>query len=102
MFDWVAETGAFSEKLARFYFQQLISGLEYLNSHGTSHRDLKLENILLDEKFNLKIADFGFASVKPRNSTFKGTQGYMAPEVIRGEEYSGHCIDIFAAGVMLF
>ena len=101
-FDWVAETGAFTEPIARYYFKQLVSGLEYLHYNGISHRDLKLENILLDEKYNLKIADFGFASLLTKNSTWKGTTGYMAPEIYKQAEYVGSCVDIFAAGVLLF
>lgn len=89
IFEWVANTGAFSEKLARYYFHQMISGLEYLHNQGMSHRDLKLENILIDHEFKLKIADFGFASVKASNETRKGTHGYMAPEVEIGVKYNG-------------
>jgi serine/threonine protein kinase len=60
LFDFLA-LGRFSEPVARFYFRQLISGLEYLHTRGIYHRDLKPENLLLTSDFNLKIADFGFA-----------------------------------------
>lgn len=62
LFDFVALSGKFSESVARYYFRQLIDGLGYIHSQGFAHRDLKPENIFLDDKFNLKIADFGFAS----------------------------------------
>lgn len=62
LFDYVAETGAFKEKVARFYFHQLIDAIEYIHGLGYAHRDLKPENLLLDEDFNLKLADFGFAT----------------------------------------
>ena len=62
LFDYVATTGRFDEPIARFYFQQLIEGLEYVHKKGVSHRDLKPENLLFDKQFNLKIADFGFSA----------------------------------------
>jgi serine/threonine protein kinase len=62
LFDYVATTGRFSETIARFYFKQLIEGLDYVHQKGVTHRDLKPENLLFDENFNLKIADFGFAA----------------------------------------
>jgi serine/threonine protein kinase len=58
--------------------------------------------MLLDENFNLKLADFGFSSSKPLNETHKGTNGYKAPEIHLGEWYSGAGVDLFAAGVILF
>lgn len=52
----------FSDPIIRYYFRQLIDGLEYLHGEKYVHRDLKLENLLVDANFNLKIADFGYAS----------------------------------------
>lgn len=88
LFDFIAMTGKFSEEIARFYFKQLLSGLHYLHSHGFAHRDLKPDNLLLDAKFNLKIADFGFAApTKGREGdmemrTYCGTPNYQAPELL--------------------
>jgi len=62
LFDLVALGGRLEEKYARFYFKQLIEGLNYLHNAGFVHRDLKPENLMLDSNFNLKIADFGFAA----------------------------------------
>jgi serine/threonine protein kinase len=62
LFDYVAITGRFDERVARFYFRQIIEGLNYVHSKGVTHRDLKPENVLYDSNFNLKIADFGFAA----------------------------------------
>lgn len=53
--------GPFPEDLARTYFQEMLSGLEFLHRKGICHRDLKPENLLLDKDFKLKIADFGFS-----------------------------------------
>jgi serine/threonine protein kinase len=62
LFDFVSNTGRFEERIAWFYFKQLIQGLEYIHKSGITHRDLKPENLLFDQFFNLKIADFGFAA----------------------------------------
>lgn len=73
-----------------------------MNEKGISHRDLKPENILLDENFNLKIADFGFATIKHSTKSYKGTRGYMAPEIHDRKKYNGTKVDIFAAATILF
>jgi len=61
LFDFVADTGKFSEKVSRTYFHQMMNGLHYLHQKGYAHRDIKPENILLSQLYILKIADFGFS-----------------------------------------
>ncbi|CAI2367835.1 unnamed protein product [Moneuplotes crassus] len=102
LFDFIAETGYFSENVARYYFHQMCDALEHMHNNGISHRDLKPENILLDKDFNIKIADFGLASLKNQNDSFKGSGNYMAPEILLSQKYSGKCVDLFALGVILF
>ena len=102
LFDFIAQTGSFSEPVARYYFHQMIDAFEYLHSRGISHRDMKPDNIMLDDEFNLKIADFGFSSKAASNQSFKGTRSYMAPEILIGAKYHGQMVDIFAAGIILF
>lgn len=102
LFDFIAQTGRFTEETARFYFHQLCDAFEYLHGNGVSHRDMKPENIMLDTDFNLKLADFGFSSNKAQNESRKGTDSYMAPEIHMGQKYSGQCVDLFAAGIILF
>ena len=102
LFDFIAQTGSFSEPVARYYFHQMIDAFEYLHSKGISHRDMKPDNIMLDDDFNLKIADFGFSSKAASNQSFKGTRSYMAPEILIGAKYHGQMVDIFAAGIILF
>lgn len=77
--------------------------MQYIHAKGFAHRDIKLENILLDEKFNLKVADFGFvADLQFLLKTYAGTPRYMAPEILQGRPYDGSCVDLFAAGNILF
>ena len=102
LFDFIAETGRFSEETARYFFHQMVSALEYLHTQGVSHRDIKPENMMLDSDYNLKVADFGFSSTQALNETKRGTDGYMAPEIYKGVQYSGPCVDLFATGIILF
>ena len=74
----------------------------HMQEKGYSHRDLKFENILIGKNYCLKLADMGFASQACVNTSYKGTQGYMAPEIVAGEDYQGVMADIFSAGVILF
>mmetsp|Transcript_65793 Transcript_65793/g.91058 ORF Transcript_65793/g.91058 Transcript_65793/m.91058 type:complete len:170 (+) Transcript_65793:306-815(+) len=108
-FDYIAiPGGAVSESVARHYFKQLLSGLDHMHKAGCVHRDLKLENLMLDKDFALKIADFGFSA--PTNgrdnkgflTTYCGTKAYMAPELFLNKPYDGSKLDIFCAGLILF
>jgi serine/threonine protein kinase len=108
LFDFIFHTGALTERQARYYFRQLIAGLEHIHFQGFAHRDLKLQNVLLSEDKTLKIADFGFAKAFPNGDPGKclrtclGTKGYQAPEIVEGKPYLGQAVDIFACGVILF
>lgn len=95
LYQYVNSTGAFSEKICRYFFKQMLMGLHYLHTRGLCHRDLKPENILLDKNFNVKIVDFGFAAPLAGrtgsgfNTTKLGSPMYMAPEILYGENYQG-------------
>jgi serine/threonine protein kinase len=94
-----------SEAEARVIFRQIVAGIAYCHNHNVAHRDIKLENILIDDHHRIKVIDFGFAintSPKDKHSTFCGTPSYMAPEIVNKKEYFGHCVDNWALGILLF
>jgi len=94
----------FSEARTRFHAAQVLLGLEHIHSKGIVYRDLKLENVLVDEHGHVKISDLGLAvllgdSGKVRG--YAGTPGYTAPEVVLGFQYN-HIADFFSLGVMIY
>lgn len=100
--------GKLREDVARKYFQQLISAVDYCHSRGVYHRDLKPENLLLDEYGNLKVTDFGLSALAESKHqdgllhTTCGTPAYVAPEVIHRKGYDGVKADIWSCGVVLY
>lgn len=91
LFDLCQTMGAMGEDAGRFFLLQMVESMEYMHSRRVVHRDLKLENILIDEQLNLKIADFGFACYKSIDclKSYRGTMTYMAPEIKEGKTYKG-------------
>ncbi|KAK7309079.1 hypothetical protein RJT34_05533 [Clitoria ternatea] len=107
LFERICNAGRLSEDEARFFFQQLISGVSYCHSMQICHRDLKLENTLLDGNPapRLKICDFGFSKSALLHSQPKstvGTPAYIAPEVLSRKEYDGKIADVWSCGVTLY
>lgn len=108
LFDIIAMSGPYAEPLARFQAKQFLETLKFMHDQGICHRDLKPENVLLDSNFDIKIADFGFATnVAGKDGTGKlvtkvGTLDYMAPEIHLGQPYDGKSDDLFAAGIIIF
>jgi len=91
------------EKLIRTYFHQLIKGLKYLHSNNIAHLDLKLENLLLGNDFQLKIADFDMSQkINTENSVSGGTPNYRAPEVWARTCKNFFAADIYSVGVCLY
>ena len=92
LFDYLAEKGRLSEDETKLLFGQLCLAVAYLHDKGIVHRDLKLENILLDERCRIKLGDFGFTREFERGTfmeTFCGTTGYASPEMLQGKKYQG-------------
>ncbi|XP_054806538.1 serine/threonine-protein kinase SAPK2-like isoform X2 [Prosopis cineraria] len=107
LFERICNAGRFSEDEARYFFQQLISGVSYCHSMEICHRDLKLENTLLDGSPapRLKICDFGYSKSSVLHSQPKstvGTPAYIAPEVLSRKEYDGKVADVWSCGVTLY
>ncbi|XP_022739323.1 serine/threonine-protein kinase SAPK2-like isoform X2 [Durio zibethinus] len=107
LFERICSAGRFSEDEARFFFQQLISGVSYCHAMQICHRDLKLENTLLDGSTapRLKICDFGYSKSSVFHSQPKstvGTPAYIAPEVLSRKEYDGKIADVWSCGVTLY
>ncbi|CAM8901026.1 hypothetical protein QQ045_009870 [Rhodiola kirilowii] len=107
LFERISNAGRFSEDEARFFFQQLISGVSYCHAMQVCHRDLKLENTLLDGSPapRLKICDFGYSKSSVLHSQPKstvGTPAYIAPEVLLRQEYDGKIADVWSCGVTLY
>ncbi|OAY46900.1 CBL-interacting serine/threonine-protein kinase 6 [Manihot esculenta] len=100
--------GRLREDVARVYFQQLISAVDFCHSRGVYHRDLKPENLLLDEDGNLKVTDFGLSAFSEHLKqdgllhTTCGTPAYVAPEVIGKKGYDGAKADLWSCGVILY
>ncbi len=93
------------EKYVQFFFSQLSSGLQHLETHGIVHRDIKPRNILLtNSRRILKIADFGFAKTSEDTIMFEticGSPLYMAPEIMKRNSYNNQT-DLWSIGMMLF
>uniref|UniRef100_A0A915A4L7 non-specific serine/threonine protein kinase n=1 Tax=Parascaris univalens TaxID=6257 RepID=A0A915A4L7_PARUN len=105
LFDYLVRKGRLMAKEARKFFRQIISALDFCHAHNICHRDLKPENLLLDERNNIKVADFGMASLQVEGSMLEtscGSPHYACPEVIRGEKYDGRKADVWSCGVILY
>ncbi|KAK3341259.1 kinase-like domain-containing protein [Lasiosphaeria hispida] len=118
LFDKIEADVGLEEDVAHVYFLQLIGGVSFIHSKGVAHRDLKPENILLSERGDLKIADFGMATMfeykgaRKQTSTMCGSPPYIAPEILacakndrkspEAPKYSADLVDIWSCGVILF
>eukprot|EP00803_Ostreobium_quekettii_P004162 evm.model.scf_1037.8 EVM.evm.TU.scf_1037.8 scf_1037:46121-47071(+) len=109
LLTFLQRRGGISEDVARWFFQQLIIGLDYIHRMGVASRDIKLENTLLDDKEwpLVKICDFGYSKGDAHSlpKSFVGTRPYLAPEVVgttRGGTYDAKRADIWSCGVFLY
>uniref|UniRef100_A0AAV2LXG5 non-specific serine/threonine protein kinase n=1 Tax=Knipowitschia caucasica TaxID=637954 RepID=A0AAV2LXG5_KNICA len=105
LFDYIQERKRLQETEARSLFRQITSAVHYLHKNGVVHRDLKLENILLDQDLNVKLADFGLSNHFQKGTllqTYCGSPLYASPEIVQGQPYQGPEVDCWALGVLLY
>lgn len=108
LLNYVRKRRRLKEDVAKFLFRQIVVGLGYLHNQNLIHKDIKLENILLDNEGVVKIGDFGISREGPTVEIAKskrreaGTLAYMAPELLEPAESYGPAVDIWAAGVVLY
>ncbi|KAK9498427.1 hypothetical protein O3M35_003066 [Rhynocoris fuscipes] len=104
LFTLITCLGVLSEDDAKFYAAQIVLALEYLHYLGVVHRDVKIENVLLDSNGYIKLTDFGFAKILPktrRTYSFCGTPVYLSPEIIIQKGY-GFSTDWWSFGVLIY
>jgi len=105
LFEYIVKNQRLQEIEACKFYQQLISGIEYLHKLCIVHRDLKPENLLLDFSNSIKIVDFGLGNTYKKGELLKtacGSPCYAAPEMIAGQKYDCLLVDIWSSGVILF
>ncbi|XP_043234896.1 serine/threonine-protein kinase SIK1-like isoform X2 [Amphibalanus amphitrite] len=105
IFEYISHNGRLRESEAQRKFFQIASAVDYCHRHGIVHRDLKVENLLIDGCGQIKIADWGFSTFfQPDGAltTWCGSPPYAAPEVFEGKVYTGPEIDIWSLGVVLY
>ena len=105
LLTYINEKNKLNENESCYYFQQIISGIEYLEKLKIVHRDIKLENIIIEDNKNIKILDFGLSNFYQKNNILYSSCGslcYASPEMVEGKKYSGSCVDIWSSGIVLF
>ena len=107
LIEYIASRGNLAEKEARKFFRQIISAIDHCHLANVVHRDLKLENLLLNSEKNILLSDFGLGrtfrdDLEEYMKTFCGTPNYAAVELISGIPYVGVKSDIWAMGVVLY
>ncbi|KAJ3046674.1 hypothetical protein HK097_000643 [Rhizophlyctis rosea] len=105
LFDYLVKKGRLTESEGLQFFQQIMFGIDFCHRHLICHRDLKPENLLLDRDLNVKIADFGMASLQVTGKMLEtscGSPHYASPEIIKGVKYDGAPADIWSCGVILY
>ena len=104
LYSQLKQSVNFPEETAKFYAAELLSALSHLHQNGIAYRDLKLENILIDDQGHIALTDFGLSKYDIDKTggatTFCGTAEYIAPEMLRGQKY-GKAVDCWSFGILL-
>ena len=105
LLTYIKKRSKLTEPVAKFIFKQIILGIKHIHDNSIIHRDIKLDNILLDLDNNIKICDFGVSrKINKDDIMFEqcGTPAYIAPEILINKGYEGFGVDIWSAGVVLY
>ncbi|XP_076173669.1 testis-specific serine/threonine-protein kinase 3 [Ptiloglossa arizonensis] len=110
LLDIIRRDTYIDEVRSRKWFRQLLEGIDYCHRRGIVHRDVKCENLLMDQNFNIKLSDFGFArgqmipkdGITPLSETFCGSYAYASPEILKGVPYLPQLSDVWSMGVVLY
>lgn len=105
LLDYVRGKKRLSEAEACAFMHQVLRGLENCHENGVVHRDVKLENLLLDEEARMKIIDFGLSAILQPGRKLRvhcGSPSYAAPEIVSRKLYAGPPVDVWSLGVVLF
>ena len=105
LLSYIKKRGKLTEQVAKFIFKQIVLSLQYIHNHNIVHRDIKLDNILIDLDNSIKICDFGVSKIIKKGESMLeqcGTPAYIAPEILLNQGYEGFGVDIWSAGVVLY
>lgn len=107
LMHYIKHSGVFKEEFVQFYFKQIAHAVAHIHDKDYAHLDIKLNNIFLDDYFNIRIGDFGSALKlsHKRTKSRRGTPNYMAPEVkdlVKGRTFNAKQADVYSAGVCLY
>ena len=105
LLSYIKKRGKLQEPVAKFIFKQIILALKFIHENNIVHRDIKLDNILIDLDNNIKICDFGVSRIINKGDIMLeqcGTPAYIAPEILLNKGYEGFKVDVWSAGVVLY
>ncbi len=105
LLSYIRKRRRLTEPIAKNIFKQIINAIQHLHSQYIVHRDVKLENILIDSNNLVKLCDFGVSKEIKKGDMLTnkcGTLAYIAPEILKGNKYEGFGVDIWSAGVVLY
>ena len=105
LLSYIKKRGKLQEPVAKFIFKQIVLTLKFIHENNIVHRDIKLDNILIDLDNNIKICDFGVSRIIKKGDIMLeqcGTPAYIAPEILLNKGYEGFGVDIWSAGVVLY
>ena len=106
LLSYIRKRSKLTEPIAKYIFKQIILGLQFIHKNKIVHRDIKLDNILIDLDNKIKICDFGVSKKIINNNDLMfeqcGTPTYIAPEILKNKGYEGFGVDIWSSGVVLY